>query len=314
MTKLVANAELREDSVGYEISRFNAVKHGILSKYTVLPWEDRSEYDALHADFVEEHCPVGPTEEHLVEELAGIVWRKRRLRLAEAATFRRELKNRMQEFSMDFINSTTAAALVCAGQTVPLGNDALIEAIHGDPNEAVQEIRELPVVCDRADRALAILRDEGAGAYERALKALHPDTRECWVANLEDCAEDPDPEYSANAESLADLEDCAEDPDQEYSANAESLAEWIEKETKRYLEQRLGTLNHLDAIREQAFGEAFIPHRLQNLARYETHLDRKLERMLAMLVKLQELRRAREKEGPSQAKSNEGSSDSPHAA
>ncbi len=293
MTKLAANAELREDSVGYEISRFNAVKHGILSKYTVLPWEDRSEYDALHADFVEEHCPVGPTEEHLVEELAGIVWRKRRLRLAEAATFRRELKNRLQEFSMDFINSTTAAALVCAGQTVPLGNDALIEAIHGDPNEAVQEIRELPVVCDRADRALAILRDEGAGAYERALKALHPDTRECWVANLEDCAEDPD---------------------QEYSANAESLAEWIEKETKPYLEQRLGTLNHLDAIREQAFGEAFIPHRLQNLARYETHLDRKLERMLAMLVKLQELRRAREKEGPSQAKSNEGSSDSPHAA
>ncbi len=293
MTKLVANAELREDSVGYEISRFNAVKHGILSKYTVLPWEDRSEYDALHADLVEEHCPVGPTEEHLVEELAGIVWRKRRLRLAEAATFRRELKNRMQEFSMDFINSTTAAALVCAGQTVPPGNGALIEAIHGDPNEAAQEIRELPVVCDRADRALAILRDEGAGAYERALKALHPDTRECWVANLEDCAEDPD---------------------QEYSANAESLAEWIEKETKPYLEQRLGTLNHLDAIREQAFGEAFIPHRLQNLARYETHLDRKLERMLAMLVKLQELRRAREKEGPSQAKSNEGSSDSPHAA
>ena len=293
MTKLVANAELREDSVGYEISRFNAVKHGILSKYTVLPWEDRSEYDALHAHLVEEHCPVGPTEEHLVEELAGIIWRKRRLRLAEAATFRRELKNRMQEFSMDFINSTTAAALVCAGQTVPLGNDALIEAIHGDPNEAVQEIRELPVVCDRADRALAILRDEGAGAYERALKALHPDTCECWVANLEDCAEDPD---------------------QEYSANAESLAEWIEKETKPYLEQRLGTLNHLDAIREQAFGEAFIPHRLQNLARYETHLDRKLERMLAMLVKLQELRRAREKEGPSQAKSNEGSSGSPHAA
>ena len=29
------------------------------------------------------HTPQRPTEEHLVEELAGIVWRKQRLRLAE---------------------------------------------------------------------------------------------------------------------------------------------------------------------------------------------------------------------------------------
>ena len=30
-----------------------------------------------------EHRPHGPTEEHLVEEIAGILWRKRRLCLAE---------------------------------------------------------------------------------------------------------------------------------------------------------------------------------------------------------------------------------------
>jgi hypothetical protein len=34
------------------------------------------------------------------------------------------------------------------------------------------------------------------------------------------------------------------------------------------------------------------PNRLERLARYEVHLDRKLERMLAMLFKLRELRRA----------------------
>ena len=33
-----------------------------------------------------EHEPQGPTEEHLVEELVGILWRKRRLRLAEGAS------------------------------------------------------------------------------------------------------------------------------------------------------------------------------------------------------------------------------------
>jgi hypothetical protein len=44
-------------------------------------------------------------------------------------------------------------------------------------------------------------------------------------------------------------------------------------------------------IREQAFGEALDPDKLERLGRYEVHLDRKLERMLAMLLRLKELRR-----------------------
>jgi hypothetical protein len=63
-------------------TRFNALRHGILSGYAVLPWEDRSEYEALLAGLVAEYAPQGPTEEHLVEELAGVIWRKRHLRLA----------------------------------------------------------------------------------------------------------------------------------------------------------------------------------------------------------------------------------------
>ncbi len=70
------------DSAGTEVTRFNALKHGILSRYTVLPWEDEDEYRVLVDALVVEHAPSGPTEEHLVEELAGILWRKRRLRLA----------------------------------------------------------------------------------------------------------------------------------------------------------------------------------------------------------------------------------------
>ena len=61
-----------------DITRFNALRHGVLSRYTVLPWEVAGEYHALVAALVAEHVPQGPTEEHLVEELAGIVWRKRR--------------------------------------------------------------------------------------------------------------------------------------------------------------------------------------------------------------------------------------------
>ncbi len=39
-------------------------------------------------------------------------------------------------------------------------------------------------------------------------------------------------------------------------------------------------------IREQAFGEALNADKLERLGRYEVHLDRKLERMLAMLLRL----------------------------
>ena len=56
---------------------------------------------------VAEHAPEGLTEEHLVEELTGILWRKRRLRLAEAALCRRGLKDALELF-----RETTETALV----------------------------------------------------------------------------------------------------------------------------------------------------------------------------------------------------------
>ncbi len=60
---------LPQGTEGYEITRFNALRHGVLSRYTVLPWEDEREYDALLDALASEHRPQGPTEEHLVEEL-----------------------------------------------------------------------------------------------------------------------------------------------------------------------------------------------------------------------------------------------------
>ena len=41
-----------------------------------------SKFPALLSALAQEHAPHGPTEEHLVEEIAGVIWRKRRLRLA----------------------------------------------------------------------------------------------------------------------------------------------------------------------------------------------------------------------------------------
>jgi hypothetical protein len=73
MTDRPASLEAKIES--YQVTRFNALKHGVLSHDTVLPWENEREYCTLLDALIAEHQPQGPTEEHLVEELAGIIWR-----------------------------------------------------------------------------------------------------------------------------------------------------------------------------------------------------------------------------------------------
>jgi hypothetical protein len=69
----------------YEPVRFNAMKHGILSRLAVLAHEDHAEFADLLAALLDEHRPGGMTERHLIEELghdhlaqaAGIAGRRR---------------------------------------------------------------------------------------------------------------------------------------------------------------------------------------------------------------------------------------------
>ena len=77
-----------------------------------------------------------------------------------------------------------------------------------------------------------------------------------------------------------------------YTANADGLIEFLQKEVMPSYESRRTELQNRPQIREQIIGEALDAEKLDGLARYEIHLDRKLERMLTMLIRLQELRAA----------------------
>ncbi len=183
----------------YAGTRFNAVKHAVLSRYTVLPWEDASEYGELLDALVAEHKPEGPTETHLVEELAGIFWRKRRLRLAEASAMREGLHQ-----ATGFYSDTGEAALVC----VSGGGGDVGDALRATAEQTEQELRGNREARKAAEKALTILRAGKQDAYEHALGALFPGTREWWLETLEERAEEPEPEYEASVESLtAWLED-----------------------------------------------------------------------------------------------------------
>ena len=82
---------------GYNAVRFNALKHGVLSRHTVLVHEDANEFADLMAALAAEHQPAGPTETHLVEELAAAIWRKRRVLQAEGASINQGLKGSVRD-------------------------------------------------------------------------------------------------------------------------------------------------------------------------------------------------------------------------
>ena len=144
--------------------RFNALRHGVLSCYTVLPWEDAGEYHDLVAALVVEHGPQGPTEEHLVEELAGVLWRKRRLRLAEAAAHRRGLDGTLNSY-----RETVKVALVHLDATDQ--SESVVDAIRATAAGTEGDVRQMQEDEAMTRRALDLLGSRRNDRYEVALAA-----------------------------------------------------------------------------------------------------------------------------------------------
>ena len=165
------------------------------------------------AALLAEHDPQGATEEHLVEEIAGILWRKRRLRLAEAAAYRHGLEGALAS------SKTAEVALVHIG----------VGTLRGDPQVWWEE---------------TLARDPEDGQAHEDLTRADP----------------------------------------------QRLRRFLTFEVLPWLQERKTEFANRLLIREQAFGELLDPDKLERLSRYEVHLDRKLERMLAMLLRLKELR------------------------
>lgn len=252
-----------------EITRFNALRHGVLSRYTVLPWENVDEYHTVVATLVAEHAPQGPTEEHLVEEIAGVLWRKRRLRLAEAAAHRRGLNGTLASY-----RETVKVALVHLDATDE--SERVVDAIRATAADTDKDIAEMAADEAMTRRALDVLGSNRNDAYETALAALREDTQEWWADAL---ANDADEMAEGKEAAIADFD---------------GLRHFLEGSVMPWFETRRKELANRPLIREQAFGEALDPDKLERLGRYEVHLDRKLERMLTMLLRLKEMRQSTE--------------------
>jgi hypothetical protein len=253
-------------NTSYETTRFNALRHGVLSRHTVLPWEDQTEYESLLGALLAEHTPDGPTEEHLVEELAGTIWRKRRLRMAEAAVYQEKLRHDATSYQTPE-HLVGAALLPLTGSAEGKAN--IPQALAATAADTARDLRDVKRDQTMTRHARNILAMGGHEAYTQALSALRADTRAIWLDCLVERPSDG----------------------KTYAPTVNSLRDWIDHHWKEWYEDSIIELENREAIRDQALGAAYASHDLDVPARYEVHLDRKLERTLAMLFRLKELRR-----------------------
>ena len=258
-------ADPPEPNGGYEGSRFNAVRHGVLSELTVLPWEDEAEYAKLLEALVEEYRPRGPTEDHLVEEIAGVIWRKRRLRLAEAGSYWKNV-DRATDFFSDSSDEPRVALTLDALLTTPAGT--------------ATDIAEGQNRLAAASRARDILQAGKAGAYKAAIAELDERTKVHWQEQIA-------PELEYLDENGDDDED---EPVKHYTADAAGLLGFLLCSVLPDCLTQLGSLGIRPLIRAQVLGETLDFQRLEPISRYEVHLDRKFERAVSMLLRLRELR------------------------
>ncbi|MBC7620340.1 MAG: hypothetical protein H7293_15400 [Candidatus Saccharibacteria bacterium] len=244
----------------YEVIRFNALKHGILSRYTVLSHENHADYESLVNSLMDEHLPAGATEQHLIEELASVIWRKRRVLQAEGATINQDLKA---------VASNTKAVVQAAApfqrgvysQTIDLG-----DMMDLSQDDVIEHQRAASQDMESLQKASQLLRQAAKGAYKKAVATLLPDSQEMW-------------QKAVVAE--------------QYIGNAQGLRSYIDEVLYPLIIQIDKEARYHEDIKNQALGQGLVAYKFQQLSRYETHLDRKFERTLGMLIKLQEIRIAR---------------------
>lgn len=256
------STDMAVDDGPFAVTRFNAVAHGVLSKHALLPWEDRHEYDDLFQSLVAEHAPTGATQIHLVEEIAGIIWRKRRLRMAEAATHRKGLDRAGESFSY------TVRHALSHLRPAKLTED-IRQALVASPQETQAELRSLRSALKACRKVVTGLEEVVPTPINQALDALEDDIRDWFKGMVEGRFQAAD--------------------DHVYKLASPDLQRFLTKEALPWLESRMTELENRPLIREQAFGASLNPEAMEKLARYEVHLDRKLEKSLGMLYRLKEL-------------------------
>ncbi len=249
----------------YASTRYNATKHGALSRVPVLPWENADELAQLQDDLVKEYNPQGASEEHLVAEIANCIFRKQRVYQAENAL----IMSRIGNYSIGNYSSGSLkrmANLLVPGVVLDTSFGSkdldLKSALNTDsvnPQEA--EIRAQNKYLSDVQAVI-----DSDLSYEKMLNHCPPAAVKIWH------------DWLGNEGSG-------------YTPDKKSFKKFLTTEIIEWCEAHASEVQARPYIRQQLVGLSYVPNSdTDHLQRHETTLDRRLEKFLVMLIKIQENR------------------------
>ena len=261
--------------LGKAVSRGNARTHGIFANVVLLDDEPRAKFKALLRGFRDDLQPVGTIENSLVEKLAILDWRYRRLLQAETAES--EYEKKFNSRALDRRREERAKAII-------------LEISATGCKYGLIEGWQNPVVLRRILEELVSLRDS------IQLLGLNPDrdletfdmvfgrNRRCELRGLYEICRDPKAASAYPAGKDFDLP-----PEELKALFLDRLANYI-----NVLKRRQKSLERLSNVREKLERRSSgVPEsgRLDRLLRYEANIQREYDRVLNQLERLQHARK-----------------------
>lgn len=254
----------------------NSTKHGIFSKVVLLKDEPRDEYESLLNSLRNDLQPVGTLEIILVDKLSVLLWRQRRLLIAEGA----EIRKGKEFVEWDEERSHEKCASRISGSMTKL-NGGLVREI-ANPNILQRYLDLLEQL------QLGVTRDGFDIESDKPILTIlygeydEEDWRDTlFQSYLYWVAQGHFPEKRAQTQENDSLEKCKDQFLQE-------------------LEEEIDRLNRKKKNRESTESERMkivsltrnVPDgvRLDSLLRYEVTLDRETDRLLRQLERLRRIR------------------------
>ena len=258
--------------LGKQRSRHNATTHGIFSRVALLAGESQSEFDSLLEGLRRYFHPKGTLEEILVEKLATLIWRYRRLLTAEVSEIRIGIAFPCRNKEHQATRVVTIVETVDGEVHGNLMQGTADPEIRG---KCLALLRDLKTGIDArgfdANRDSAILTNLYQNrTSERGRLTLYGRYR-IWLSKA-NCSEEERPKTGSDS------------PDQCKRGFLEELDEEIRRlERDKSIESERG---RLEALRQ------YVPDSSQpdRLLRHEASLERSFDRTLSQLERLQRMR------------------------
>jgi len=274
---------------GKKRSRLNALKHGLFVKDILLRDESPAEYAALLIGLLEDLQPQGRLESALVENLAAILWRKRRLFKCELAV----ISENVTFSALNFLDKLQAEAREASQHAVESGG---LLRYRNNPfalREALETLKAFRMIVE----AIGFKKD----CYlHQKLYGRCPDNETPPDAVVPDKNGKKIVRVFIHYTEKFDKESNEQTTDDASQSDAPSEAEcrkqmvgMLDNEIENVEKELSGLLSIENKRREYITSAAVVPGQdaSERLMRYEAHLTRESERILNRLERLQRIRK-----------------------